>query len=782
MGLNDKVILDLFMNLFSGRRDVWGGVEGVSIKEPVTEEHYRLHLEGKKSLGIYPLFDDGYCHFFACDLDEKNWDKIVSIRTEMALLGIAMYICESKSKGFHIYGFSNTPAVDIRFVLKNILTKLKMPKIEIFPKQDKVDEKIPYGNYINLPCFGNTRHFQTIDHKPLTTAEALPRIQRTNLAIILKARDSFPGAPLPPPLPLKEKKAPKSGKKHPPCIEMILKGVPQGSRDEAAFALARHYLDQGYTTDEVTVLLEQWDLRNKPPIGDPKQLKIKADSAAKGYAFGCNSVRNEPLLASFCPGEDRCVWLTEAIKDKKKRGLIREVSMYDSTDILFEQIVSPDRKEVMFLGWNRKTGTAITCKEVQETEITYVPLDCEEIREDAVRLPTGIEEYTNTLSLHDALMEQIKKYVDIGPRFIEFAAWYILMTWVYDKLPTLTYLRWAGDTGCGKSRALDIIGDLCYKPMVLSGAITPAPIYRLIKKFRGTLILDEADFNDSDEKAEVTKILNCGFERSRPVIRCQKDDPDDLQVLPTFGPKVFATRFRFQDVALEARCLTYTMEETDREDIPPYLNTAYHKIVYSLRNQLLLWRFRNRDKIDPDKTSSIIDLDTIGERKIEPRLKQTCVPFGMIFSELPETVDRFRTFIHDYNEDLIRERYDSNQGRVVYAYFKAAQSLGRAYVTSGAVSKICLDELKLDLKPRRIAGILKSMNLHSDKCRIGGKQGRFLQWNEVQAKKLFRRYIPGNDEFMDLFDGTDPTLQPPLETVTNASDPTLQTTLEMPEE
>jgi hypothetical protein len=48
--MNDE--LGLFSGLFRGRDDVWGSVEGKSNKEPVTIEHYRDHLEGKRSLGI----------------------------------------------------------------------------------------------------------------------------------------------------------------------------------------------------------------------------------------------------------------------------------------------------------------------------------------------------------------------------------------------------------------------------------------------------------------------------------------------------------------------------------------------------------------------------------------------------------------------------------------------------------------------------------------------------------------------------------------------------------
>ena len=38
-----------FRQLFTGRTDAWGSVEGKSNKEPVTLAHYRLHLEGKVS-------------------------------------------------------------------------------------------------------------------------------------------------------------------------------------------------------------------------------------------------------------------------------------------------------------------------------------------------------------------------------------------------------------------------------------------------------------------------------------------------------------------------------------------------------------------------------------------------------------------------------------------------------------------------------------------------------------------------------------------------------------
>ena len=98
---------------------------------------------------------------------------------------------------------------------------------------------------------------------------------------------------------------------------------------------------------------------------------------------------------------------------------------------------------------------------------------------------------------------------------------------------------------------------------------------------------------NSDEYNEVVTILNCGFEQGRPVIRATKDNPDKVQILPVYGPKVFATRRRFKDAALEARCLTEIMEETDRDDIPPVLGQTFFDEQGGLRDKLLLFRLRN---------------------------------------------------------------------------------------------------------------------------------------------------------------------------------------------
>lgn len=176
----DKEIVESFWYLFRGRTDAWGSVEGRSNKETVSIANYEEHLQGSVSLGVYPLLDDGTCHFFGVDLDEKNLDKARAIRQELAGLSIHAYIAQSKSKGFHIYGFADDVFIarDIRKVLKYILDKLGI-KAEVFPKQDALGPDLPLGNYINLPCFGSTRPFLTGDGKAVPLKTALGRIKGT---------------------------------------------------------------------------------------------------------------------------------------------------------------------------------------------------------------------------------------------------------------------------------------------------------------------------------------------------------------------------------------------------------------------------------------------------------------------------------------------------------------------------------------------------------------------------------------------------------------------------
>jgi DNA primase catalytic core len=120
------------------------------------------------------------------------------------------------------------------------------------------------------------------------------------------------------------------------------------------------------------------------------------------------------------------------------------------------------------------------------------------LKEGAVLVPSGVEEYGTTGQLVSDVTAFVRRYVTVDLMFETIAAYYVLFTWVHDCFSELPYLRAIGDYGSGKSRFLTVIGSISYKPIFGMGATTPSPIFRLIDRYRGTLVLDEADHRNSD--------------------------------------------------------------------------------------------------------------------------------------------------------------------------------------------------------------------------------------------------------------------------------------------
>lgn len=242
------------------------------------------------------------------------------------------------------------------------------------------------------------------------------------------------------------------------------------------------------------------------------------------------------------------------------------------------------------------------------------------ITSGCVLLPSDIGDFGDKGDLIEEVRGFLHRYVDLSPLFEEIAPYYVLLSWVYDAFKELPYLRFRGDYGTGKTRALLAVGSLCYKPFFASGASTVSPIFHILDAFRGTLVLDEADFRFSDSTAELTKVLNNGTVDGLPVLRTMSNRHRELnpQAFRVYGPKLIAMRRAFSDQALESRFLT---EETGgrplRSDIPIHTPEGLAKEAQALRNKLLGWRFAAHCSAGPDPTR-LID-------GAEPRLNQTAL-------------------------------------------------------------------------------------------------------------------------------------------------------------
>ena len=131
--------------------------------EELTDQIYKDHLSGTKSIGIQPTNENGEAKFGVIDIDPKKYDgfsKQLYLET-IQQYDLPLIPIESKSGGLHLYLFmtefvSSTLIVSF---LSNLLPIFNLkPDCEIFPKQTQLTKDpetgiLKPGQFINLPYF-----------------------------------------------------------------------------------------------------------------------------------------------------------------------------------------------------------------------------------------------------------------------------------------------------------------------------------------------------------------------------------------------------------------------------------------------------------------------------------------------------------------------------------------------------------------------------------------------------------------------------------------------------
>ena len=229
-----------FINIFTGLERAHGCTkvtetteDGVKVKgqsfvvrQPVTEQLWRKHLQGTQSLGIIPINDDNKCKWGCVDIDsyagfdhKKLIDKIKQFKLPLA-------VCRSKSGGAHVFLFTVNPvsAERMRDKLTEIKTLLGYGASEVFPKQIRLKSQDDTGNFLNLPYFNGD---DTTRYAFKENGEAATLKEFYNIYDQIKQHD----------LNFVKIERPKSEYDDaPPCIElMALNKIPEGGRNNSMF-------------------------------------------------------------------------------------------------------------------------------------------------------------------------------------------------------------------------------------------------------------------------------------------------------------------------------------------------------------------------------------------------------------------------------------------------------------------------------------------------------------------------------------------------------------------
>ena len=362
---------------------------------------------------------------------------------------------------------------------------------------------------------------------------------------------------------------------------------------------------------------------------------------------------------------------------------------------------------------------------------TYLPPHDDLIKSGTILLPSYPESYGTLKELMVNIDDFIYRYLDISDSYRKLASYYILLSWVYDCFETIPYLRAIGDYGTGKSRFQKIIGSLCYKPMFAGGATTPSPIFRIIDLYRGTLIIDEADFRFSDAQSEIVKILNCGYSTGVPVLRTEGERERMPVAYNVFCPKILATRERFGDKALESRCLTEIMQGNPRSDIPVHLPKTFNEEALQIRNMLLMFRFKHYGQIEVKPERAIAG--------VEARVNQILLPLLSIIED-KDVLEEMRIFATQYGQQIKDSRGEEVQAEVLKVLVEMVgekQTLGNKLIAERVNKNRNLDNGEYKISPAKI-GRLNSTFYNFQTKKVNGVTQ--IIWDTEKAQKLCQRY------------------------------------------
>lgn len=347
---------------------------------------------------------------------------------------------------------------------------------------------------------------------------------------------------------------------------------------------------------------------------------------------------------------------------------------------------------------------------IERNGIGYIPVrpGNDLIKHKALLFPSSVAPIGTIEELLAEIDAYITRYLSLADDARHLAGAYVLLSWLYDAFRELPYLRFRGDYGTGKTRALIIAGSIAYKPFFASGASTVSPIFHTLDTFRGTLVFDEADFRFSDEKAELVKILNNGNVAGFPVLRTQITLRKEFEprAFHVFGPKIVGMRTRYDDRALESRFLTIDMEPGATGAAPINLPDTHEGDALALRNKLLSYRFRERLRTWLDPTLVMPDL--------EARMNQVLLP---LLSVVPDGSYReaIVRYARRHAAQMLADRGDTVEGNVLAAVVALANEASGAPLAIAAIADAVRTrfgaEYERPISNRYVGSVLRRLGL-----------------------------------------------------------------------
>jgi hypothetical protein len=454
-----------------------------------------------------------------------------------------------------------------------------------------------------------------------------------------------------------------------------------------ANGILQDMVKRGVKVDEQIRQVNAWLAGAKPfivywaeEIGDIENVTDKNDALNDFFKNGVAVLSADDRAGfkdSLCEAlKIRASQWTERLKNlngsKKKNGKEEDEDepIYVTGGWLFEHFVGlefdPDLDQTFFAVRFPDGHVEDRLERLKIGERKYLPMPANNIiRKRVILLPSEMTELKDESELLFAIKAHNARYFDFGAdeTFEQLCMIYPFFTYMARQFRTVPYLRALGDYGTGKSRLLKTMGPICYQPIMTNAGSSASSLFRILDLFtNSTLVLDEADFNNSDEASMIAKILNGGNEKGQPILRSEKNAMGnfDAAAFDVFGPKIIGMRKDFQDQATASRCLTKEMLPIMPHpriplDLPPV--EIYEKECLGIRNALFTYMMHTMQK------DCQVDLGAI-DRAMDSRTAQVTVSLLTVMKS-PKGRDLVLEYLKNVTEERKGERYATFTARVL---------------------------------------------------------------------------------------------------------------------
>lgn len=259
------------------------------------------------------------------------------------------------------------------------------------------------------------------------------------------------------------------------------------------------------------------------------------------------------------------------------------------------------------------------------------------------------------VKLLNEIVATLHEYIVCDDHMIKRDALWVMLTWFsghpdLDVFPLLAIL--AAAKGCGKTRYLELLGELVHKPIYV-GNSTVAAVFRMTDERNGpTLLMDEWDSLSPSVKAEMTNLLNNGYRRkSARIHRAGSKDGKSTRGLESYnvyGPKILCGIGRLP-ATVKSRCQSTTLERKAKGRQIRNLGPASRKHFGILNRKIARWVADSFDRYG-EALSVAWSTDKIGNRDGDNSVPLRAIAI-LVGGDWPKIADKIMALLSVVDRD-----------------------------------------------------------------------------------------------------------------------------------